>query len=131
MCPSKASDLCLITLAISCAAAIVKLGVAKLSCPLCFNTLVDEIGRLMNMLVEFLPIDQVYNFTSSVGLRSQFLGNFGSRAVQYQDTGKLGGEEGAFWVDLVQQLLRGSIVREHIRTKLTSYDSIEVCFWHV
>lgn len=126
ICPSKASDVCLVTLAISCAAAIAKLGAAKLSCPLCFSTLVDEIGRLMNMLVEFLPIDQVYKFASSVGLRSQFLGNFGYRAAQYQDTAELGGEEGAFWVDLVQQLLRGSMVREHIRTKLTSYDSVEV-----
>lgn len=126
VCPSKASDVSLITLGLSSAAAIAKLGAAKLSCPLCFSTLMDEISRLMNILVEFLPINQVYHFTSSVGLRSQFLGNFGSRAVRYQDSGKLGGEEGAFWVDLVQQLLRGAIVREHIRTKLTSYDSIEV-----
>jgi hypothetical protein len=80
---------------------------------------------LMDMLVDFLPIDQVYNFVSSVGLRSQFLGFFGLRATRCQLSCEEG-EEGAFWVDIVQQLLRGAIVREHIRTKLTAYDSIEV-----
>ncbi|KAH7443213.1 hypothetical protein KP509_02G026100 [Ceratopteris richardii] len=126
VCPSKASDVSLITLALNSSGAVMKLGSARLSCPIWFSTLNDEIARLMNVFVEFLPIDQVYNFTSSVGLRSQFFENFGSRAVQYRDSGELAGEEGAFWIDVVQQLLRGAIVREHIRRKLTSYDSIEV-----
>ena len=64
MCPSIASDVSLMTLAISSAAAIVKLGSAKLSCAPFFSTLMDEIGRLMDMLGDFLPIDQVYNFGS-------------------------------------------------------------------
>ena len=130
MCPSIASDVSLMTLAISSAAAIVKLGSAKLSCAPFFSTLMDEIGRLMDMLGDFLPIDQVYNFASSVGLRNQFLGYFGPRAVRCQNSGE-GGEERTFWVDIVQKLLRGAIVREHIRTKLTAYDSIEVWFIHI
>lgn len=126
VCPSKATDVSLITLAIGNTAAILKLGAAKLSCPPFFSTLTEEIGRLMSMLVEFLPIDQVYNFTSGVGLRDEFLDYFGQQAASYRDEGEMGGEEVVFWVDLVQQLLRGAIIRERIRTKLTSYDSIEV-----
>ncbi|KAH9317532.1 hypothetical protein KI387_019301, partial [Taxus chinensis] len=126
MSPSKASDVSLLMLALSNIAAIMKLGPAKVSCPQFFSTLSDLTGKLMNTLASLIPIDQVYHFTTQVGLRREFLAYFGSRAGTYRDQNDLGGEEGAFWVDLVQQQLRGAIDKERIWSRLTTYESIEV-----
>lgn len=125
--PSRACDLSLLMLALSSIAAVMKLGPAKVSCPQFSSTLLELNGKLMDTLAELIPIDQVYHFTSEVGLRREFLLYFGPRATAYRGKNDLlGGEEGAFWVDLVQQQLRGAIHRERIWSRLTTYESIEV-----
>eukprot|EP01018_Ginkgo_biloba_P012128 Gb_31732 [translate_table: standard] len=124
--PSKASDLSLLMLAISNIAAVMKLGPAKVSCPQFSSTLSEVTGKLMNMVADLIPIDQVYCFTTEVGLRREFLSYFGPRAAAYRGKNDMGGEEGAFWVDMVQQQLRGAIDRERIWSRLTTYESIEV-----
>ncbi|XP_057865210.2 uncharacterized protein LOC131072923 isoform X1 [Cryptomeria japonica] len=124
--PSKASDVSLLMLALNCIASVIKLGLAKVSCPQFSSTLSDMTGKLMNTLASLIPIDQVYHFTTQVGLRREFLAYFGPRAATYRGQNDVGGEEGAFWVDLVQQQLRGAIDKERMWSKLTTYESIEV-----
>lgn len=122
---SRASDLSLLMLALSSIAALMKLGPAKVSCSQFSSTLFEMNGKLMDTLANLIPIDQVYHFTTEVGLRREFLGYFGPRATAYRGKNNIGGE-GAFWVDLVQQQLRGAISRERIWSRLTTYESIEV-----
>lgn len=124
--PSRASDLSLLMLALSSIAAVVKLGPAKVSCPQFSSTLLEMNGKLMDTLADLIPVDQVYHFTTEVGLRREFLVYFGPRATGYRGKTDMGREEGAFWVDLVQQQLRGAISRERIWSRLTTYESIEV-----
>ncbi|CAK9873735.1 unnamed protein product [Sphagnum jensenii] len=123
--PSKASDVALLTLALYSSAAVMKLGSAAVSCPLFSSSLLDEIKRQMQKLPEFMSMEQVYMFSSSVGLKQEFLDIFGMRAADDQNWQE-SEREGQFWINLVQQLLRAALSREGFRSKLRSFDSVEV-----
>ncbi|XP_026439593.1 uncharacterized protein LOC113338377 isoform X1 [Papaver somniferum] len=119
------SDISLLMLALTCVAAITKLGPAKVSCPQFFSLIPDETGRLMDMLVDFVPIRQAYYSIKDIGLRREFLVHFGPRAASSRVNDK-GAEELAFWVEIIQQQLQRAIDREKIWSKLTTSESIEV-----
>ncbi|ERM98939.1 uncharacterized protein LOC18426964 isoform X1 [Amborella trichopoda] len=120
------SDLSLLMLALSCIAAITKLGPAKVSCPQFFSSIPDVTGRLMDMLVDFIPVRRAYQSMKEVGLRREFLVHFGPRAASLRGKNDKGAEEMAFWVNLVQQQLQRAIDREKIWSRLTTTESIEV-----
>ncbi|MCL7031229.1 hypothetical protein MKW94_008629 [Papaver nudicaule] len=119
------SDISLLMLALTCVSAITKLGPAKVSCPQFFSLIPDETGRLMDMLVDFVPIRQAYYSMKDIGLRREFLVHFGPRAASCRVNDK-GAEELAFWVEIIQQQLQRAIDREKIWSKLTTSESIEV-----
>ncbi|CAK9200674.1 unnamed protein product [Sphagnum troendelagicum] len=123
--PSKGSDMALLMLALSNSAVVMKLGSAAVSCPLFSSSLMEEIKRLMQKLPEFMSMDQVYTFSSSVGLKQEFLEIFGLRAADDQNWQE-SGREGVFWVNLVHQLLWAALSREGFVSKLKAFDSIEV-----
>ncbi|KAF3668308.1 hypothetical protein T459_22439 [Capsicum annuum] len=124
--PRNASDASLIMLALICIAAIMKLGAAKLLCTQ-FSSLVPEtLGRLMDMLVEFVSLRQAYHSVKPIGLRREFLVHFGSRAAACRVQTDSGTEEVIFWVSLVQKQLQRAIDRERIWSRLTTSESIEV-----
>ncbi|KAF8396380.1 hypothetical protein HHK36_017997 [Tetracentron sinense] len=122
----SASDISLLMLALTCMAAITKLGPAKVSCSQFFSMVPDITGRLMDMLVDFVPICQAYQSVKDMGLRREFLVHFGHRAAAFRVKNDRGTEEVAFWVDLVQQRLQRAIDRERIWSRLTTCESIEV-----
>ncbi|CAN5957392.1 unnamed protein product [Sphagnum jensenii] len=121
----KASDMALLMLALSNSAVVMKLGSAAVSCPLFSSSLMEEIKQLMQKLPEFMSMDQVYTFSSSVGLKQEFLEIFGLRAADDQNWQE-SGREGVFWVNLVHQLLWAALSREGFVSKLKAFDSIEV-----
>ncbi|PQQ20142.1 uncharacterized protein Pyn_05132 [Prunus yedoensis var. nudiflora] len=123
---SNTSDISLLMLALTCNAAITKLGQAKVSCPQFFSTIPDITGRLMDMLVDFIPIRQAYLSVKDIGLRREFLVHFGPRAAACRVKNDRGSEEVVFWVDLVQMQLQRAIDRERIWSRLTTSESIEV-----
>jgi hypothetical protein len=123
--PSKASDMALLMLALSNSAVVMKLGSAAVACPLFSSSLMEEIKRLMQKLPEFMSMDQLYTFSSSVGLKQEFLEIFGLRAANDQNWQE-SGREGVFWVNLVHQLLWAALSREGFVSKLKAFDSIEV-----
>ncbi|KAK9921379.1 hypothetical protein M0R45_029890 [Rubus argutus] len=123
---NNASDITLLMLALTCNAAITKLGQAKVSCPQFFSTISDITGRLMDMLVDFVPIRQAYHSIKDIGLRREFLVHFGPRAAACRVKNDRGSEEVVFWVDLVQGQLQRAIDRERIWSRLTTSESIEV-----
>ncbi|XP_011094284.1 uncharacterized protein LOC105174024 [Sesamum indicum] len=120
------SDISLLMLVLSCIAAIMKLGPTKVSCAQFFSVLPDITGRLMDMLVEFVPVRQAYHLIKEIGLRREFLVHFGPRAAACRIKNELGAEEIMFWVSLVQKQLQRAIDRERIWSRLTTSESIEV-----
>lgn len=122
----NSSDISLLMLALSCIAAIMKLGPTKVSCAQFFSIIPDIIGRLMDMMVEFVPVRQAYHSIKEIGLRREFLVHFGPRAAACTTKNELGAEEIMFWVGLVQRQLQRAIDRERIWSRLTTCESIEV-----
>ncbi|KAG1342325.1 hypothetical protein COCNU_05G005540 [Cocos nucifera] len=120
------NDLSLIMLALSCVAAITKLGSAKVSCSQFFSMVPDVTGRLMDMLLDFLPIKEAYYSIKDIGLHREFLFHFGPRAAVGKFKNDQAVEEIAFWVDLLQKQLQRAIDRERIWSRLTTCESIEV-----
>ncbi|KAM1196971.1 hypothetical protein ACFX2I_008630 [Malus domestica] len=123
---SNASHISLLMLALTCNAAITKLGQAKVSCPHFFSTIPDITGRFMDMLVDFVPIHQAYLSIKDIGLHREFLVHFGPRAAACRVKIDQGSEEVVFWVNLVQRQLQRAIDRERIWSRLTTSESIEV-----
>ncbi|XP_031266218.1 uncharacterized protein LOC116124635 isoform X2 [Pistacia vera] len=122
----NASDISLLMLALTCIAAITKLGPAKVSCSQFFSMIPDITGRLMDMLVDIIPIREAYYSVKDIGLGREFLVHFGPRASTCRVKNDRGSEEVIFWVDLVQELLQRAIDREKIWSRLTTSESIEV-----
>ncbi|KAL3536071.1 hypothetical protein ACH5RR_004532 [Cinchona calisaya] len=122
----NASDFSLLMLALSCIAAIMKLGPTKISCAQFFSSISETTGRLMDMLVEFMPIRQAYHSLKDIGLRREFLVHFGLRAAATRVEHDRRTEDVIFWVSLVQKQLQKAIDRERIWSKLTTSESIEV-----
>ncbi|KAK1404694.1 LETM1 domain-containing protein [Heracleum sosnowskyi] len=122
----NAIDKSLLILALSCIAAITKLGPAKVSCAQFFSIIPDTTGRLMDMLVEFIPIGIAYNTVEDIGLRREFLVHFGHRAASSRVKNDGRTEEVTFWVSLLQNQLLRAIDRERIWSKLTTSETIEV-----
>ncbi|XP_057777983.1 uncharacterized protein LOC130996699 isoform X2 [Salvia miltiorrhiza] len=122
----SSSDISLLMLALSCIAAIMKLGPTKVSCAQFFSIIPDITGRLMDMMVEFVPVRQAYHSIKEIGLRREFLVHFGPRASACRMQNELGAEEITFWVGLVQRQLQRAIDREKIWSRLTTSESIEV-----
>lgn len=122
----KASDLSLIMLVLTCIAAIMKLGPAKVSCSQFFSMVPDITGRQMDKLVDFVPIHHAYHSMKDVGLCREFLVHFGPRAAAGRVKSDQDIDEISFWVDLVQKQLQRAIDREKIWSRLTTCESIEV-----
>ncbi|XP_050227484.1 uncharacterized protein LOC126677078 isoform X2 [Mercurialis annua] len=122
----KGSDIALLLLALSCIAAVTKLGPAKICCPQFSSMISDITGRLMEMLVDFVPIRQTYHYIKDIGLRREFLAHFGARSAACRVKDDCSSEEVVFWVNLIQKQLLRAIDRERIWSRLTTSESIEV-----
>ncbi|XP_027366328.1 uncharacterized protein LOC113872737 isoform X2 [Abrus precatorius] len=123
---SSASDISLLLLAITCIAAIAKLGPSKISCSQFFSMITEITGSLMDMLVGLIPVSQAYNSIKNIGLHREFLVHFGPRAAACRVKEKWGAEEVVFWVNLAQRQLQQAIDKEKIWSRLTTSESIEV-----
>jgi hypothetical protein len=123
--PSNDIDVALLSLSLSSSAAITKLGATAVSCPPFTTLLPEEISRQMLKLPECMSIEEVYTFSFNVGFKRQFLDNFGARAADVKKW-QADEKEGAFWINLMQQLLCAALVREGVHLKLQVKDGLEV-----
>ncbi|CAN8259733.1 unnamed protein product [Cochlearia groenlandica] len=119
-------EVSLLMLVLNCIAATMKLGPAKFSCTLFFSSIPDTTGRLMEKVVDFVPLTQAYHSIKSMGLQREFLTHFGPRASLGRAKGDFATDEVVFWVDLIQKQLQRAIDREKIWSRLTTSESIEV-----
>ncbi|KAG2262977.1 hypothetical protein Bca52824_070056 [Brassica carinata] len=123
---SNEIDVSLLVLALNCIAAVTKLGPTKLSCAPFFSMIPDTTGRLMEKIVDLVPLPQAYHSMKSLGLRREFLVHFGPRAAACRIKSDCSTDEVVFWVDLIQNQLLRAIGREKIWSRLTTSESIEV-----
>ncbi|KAE9612389.1 hypothetical protein Lalb_Chr06g0172521 [Lupinus albus] len=123
---SSAGDLSLLMLALTCIAAIVKLGPTKVSCSQLFSMITEINGSLMDMLVGLIPVSQAYNSVKDIGLQREFFVHFGPRAASFRANVERGSEEVVFWVNLAQRQLQEAVDKEKIWSRLTTSESIEV-----
>ncbi|XP_078156703.1 uncharacterized protein LOC144552595 isoform X1 [Carex rostrata] len=125
--PPNSSEVSLLMLSLSCLAAITKLGPAKISCQTFFSMVPETTGRFMDMLLDFVTINEAYQSLKDIGLRREFLCHFGPRVatVRSLDDQKFINEM-KFWIDLTQRKLQRAISREKIWSRLTTCESIEV-----
>ncbi|MCH88926.1 LETM1-like protein, partial [Trifolium medium] len=123
---SCTSEVSLLMLALTCIAAITKVGPTKLSCSQFFSMSTEITGSLMDMLVGLIPISQAYSFVRDAGLCREFLVHFGPRAAACRGTVEQGSQEVIFWVYIAQRQLQKAIDKERIWSRLTTSESIEV-----
>ncbi|WJX84860.1 hypothetical protein P8452_67387 [Trifolium repens] len=123
---SCTSEVSLLMLALTCIAAITKVGPTKLSCSQFFSMSTEITGSLMDMLVGLIPISQVYSFVRDAGLCREFLVHFGPRAAACRGKVEQGSQEVIFWVYIAQRQLQKAIDKERIWSRLTTSESIEV-----
>lgn len=122
----NSSDISLLGLALTCIAAITKLGPAKVSCSQFFSMVPEITGKLMDMLADLVPLRQAYQYVKDIGLQREFLSHFGPRAAACRARNDWDPEEVVFWVDLVQKQLQQAVDREKIWSRLTTSETIEV-----
>nr|XP_024356431.1 uncharacterized protein LOC112272673 isoform X2 [Physcomitrium patens] len=122
--PYIGGDVELLKFALSMTSALLMLGSAPVSNPLFSSALVQGIFDLMEKLQESISMNQVYQFCWDVGLKQEFLEKFGHQAAD--DNKWRDAAEGEFWVYLVHQLLREALIREGVRLRIESRDSIEI-----
>ena len=123
---NDASDISLLMLALTCIAAVTKLGPGKVSCSQFFSMITEITGSLMDMLIGLIPISLAYKSIMDVGLRREFLVHLGPRAAACRAKIECGSEEVVFWVNLAQRQLQQAIDKEKIWSRLTTSESIEV-----
>ncbi|XP_078447113.1 uncharacterized protein LOC144715999 isoform X2 [Wolffia australiana] len=122
----RGHDPSLLMLSLSCISAVNKLGQTKISCPQFISGVADVTGKLMNMLVDYVPIWKAYSCMRDIGLCREFLLHFGPRAASCRVKNDQAIEEISFWVDLVQKQVQRAVDREKIWSRLTTSESIEV-----
>lgn len=112
-------------LALTCIAAVIKIGPTKVASPQLFSIIPDVTGRTIEMLVDYVPIRVAYHSIKEIGLHREFLIHLGPRAATCGARNDRSVEEVTFWVDLIQKQLQQAIDREKIWSRLTTCESIE------
>ncbi|KAM7471762.1 hypothetical protein LguiA_009945 [Lonicera macranthoides] len=98
-----------IILAISCCAALGKLGSARISRPLFSVSIEDALVELMNLSHSLVSVDKLHHLTSEAGFEEAFLSHFGAKVLPMKNI-----EDIEFWIGLVQKKLSVAFQRENV-----------------
>lgn len=102
-----------IILAISCCAAVGKLGSAHLSGPLSDVTLEAILVELMELSHSLVSVDKLHHLATEAGFEQEFLSHFGKKALP--------SEEIEFWIGIVQKKLSLAFHRESVISGMQSF----------
>ncbi|XP_052174392.1 uncharacterized protein LOC127789538 isoform X2 [Diospyros lotus] len=98
-----------IILAISCCAAVKKLGSGRVSCSLLSASIEDILAHLMDLLHSLVSLDKLHHLASEAGFEEDFLIHFGKKVLPGKNI-----EEVEFWIGLVQKKLSTAFHRESV-----------------
>ncbi|KAL7162500.1 hypothetical protein ACSBR2_042901 [Camellia fascicularis] len=98
-----------IILAISCCAAVRKLGSGHVSCTLFSLSIEDALIELMNFSHDLVSVDKLHSLATEAGFEEDFLLHFGKKVLPSKNI-----EEVEFWIGLVQKKLSTAFRRESV-----------------
>lgn len=98
-----------IILAISCCAAVGKLGSGRISLPLFSASVDDALVELMDLSHSLVSVDKLHQLSSEAGFEEAFLSHFGAKVLPMQNI-----EDIEFWIGLVQKKLIVAFQRESV-----------------
>lgn len=96
-------------MAISCCAAVGKLGSARISCPLFSNSIEEASIELMTMSHSLVPLEKLHHLATEAGFEDNFLSHFGSKILPSKNV-----EDTEFWIGLIQRKLSTALHRESV-----------------
>ncbi|KAJ6308987.1 hypothetical protein OIU76_018560 [Salix suchowensis] len=96
-----------IIVAISCCAAVGKLGSERISCPLFTLSLEDVLIELMDLSHSIVEVDKLHKLATEAGFELDFLSHFGAKVFPCNKT-----EELELWIGLAQQKLSLALGKE-------------------
>lgn len=109
-------------LAISCCAAVQKLGSGRVSCPLFSASVEDALVELMNLSHRLVSIDKLHYLATKAGFEEEFLFHFGRKVLPSNNI-----EDVKFWIGLVQRKLSNAFHRENvIADKHNFHDKVSI-----
>ncbi|KAK9078330.1 hypothetical protein SSX86_002387 [Deinandra increscens subsp. villosa] len=110
-----------VVLAISCCAAVRKLGSSRISCASLSESIDDVLLELMDLSCSLVTVDKLHHLALEAGFESDFLSHFGKKVLPNTNI-----EDVEFWIGLVQKKLLLAFHRESVITdKQTFNDKTE------
>lgn len=98
-----------IIVAISCCAAIGKLGPGRISSPMFKMSIEDASIELMDISYSFVSVDMLHQLATEAGFEPDFLSHFGKKVLPCNNI-----EELEFWIGLAQKKLLVAFLRESV-----------------
>jgi hypothetical protein len=98
-----------IVLAISCCAAVGKLGSARISFPEFSASIEDALVELMDLSHSLVMVDKLHQLSNEAGFEEAFLAHFGAKVLPMKSI-----EDVEFWIGLVQKRLSFAFQRESV-----------------
>ncbi|KAG8379984.1 hypothetical protein BUALT_Bualt07G0146500 [Buddleja alternifolia] len=107
--------------AITCCAALGKLGSRRISCSKFSNSIEDALIELMTMAHDLISIDKLHHLATEAGFEEDFLAHFGRKILPSKNI-----EDIEFWIGLVQRKLSVAFQRESVlKSKHNLSDKIQ------
>ncbi|KAF2301177.1 hypothetical protein GH714_020665 [Hevea brasiliensis] len=98
-----------IIVAISCCAAVAKLGSGRISCPMFTLSVEDVLVELMVLSHSLVEVDKLHQLATEAGFELNFLSHFGAKVLPCNKI-----EELEFWIGLAQRKLSVAFSREMV-----------------
>ncbi|KAK6264116.1 hypothetical protein SCA6_019550 [Theobroma cacao] len=96
-----------IIVAISCCAAVEKLGSDRTSCPLSTMSIGDVLVELMNLSHSIVSVDKLHQLATEAGFELDFLSHFGAKILSSKKS-----DEVEFWIGLALRKLSVAFCKE-------------------
>lgn len=96
-------------MAITCCAAVGKLGSGRISCSSLSNSINQTLIELMTMASDLVSIEKLHSLATEAGFEEDFLSHFGSRVLPCKNS-----EDIEFWIGLVHRKLSVALERESV-----------------
>ncbi|WRX26357.1 hypothetical protein QQP08_018844 [Theobroma cacao] len=96
-----------IIVAISCCAAVEKLGSDRTSCPLSTMSIGDVLVELMNLSHSIVSVDKLHQLATEAGFELDFLSHFGAKILSSKKSDEL-----EFWIGLALRKLSVAFCKE-------------------
>lgn len=98
-----------IIMAISCCAAVGKLGSKRTCCPLLALSIEDVLHELMDLSHKLVSVDKLHHLATEAGFELDFLTHFGTKVFP-----KKRNDELEFWIGLAQKKLSIAFHKENL-----------------